>query len=46
MTVRVAIGCMQIQLQDEEYRKALGPIGNSYKDRLNEIMVLIMKGAR
>lgn len=46
MTVRVAIGAFQRILSDEEYRKALGEIGDNYQARLVEIQNLIMKGAR
>jgi len=46
MTVRVAIGSMIMQLNDPEYRRALGPIGDGYLARLLEIQTLIFKGVK
>jgi hypothetical protein len=43
MTLRVAVGNFLIELQDEEYLRALGEIGLLYRQRLIEISKYMMR---
>lgn len=40
-TVRVALGCFQIDLMDAEFLRRLGPLGEAYCKRASEVMFLL-----
>jgi hypothetical protein len=46
MAVRVALSTFALDLSDPEHRKALGPIGDLYFARVNEIFRLIVRSNR